>query len=63
MCHLPSDKFLCFDAGQLTVVASTGFAMYLTRDAIAVMLRHIAALAKGSTLAMVFVSPRSPRLA
>lgn len=46
-----------FDAGQPTVVASTGVSMYLTRDAIAATLRQIAALARGSTLVMSFMLP------
>jgi methyltransferase (TIGR00027 family) len=46
-----------FDAGQPAVVASTGVAMYLTRDATAATLRHIAKLAPGSTLAMTFMLP------
>jgi len=46
-----------FDAGRPAVVASTGVSMYLTRDAIAAMLRQVAALAKGSTLAMTFLLP------
>jgi methyltransferase (TIGR00027 family) len=46
-----------FDAGQPTVVASTGVSMYLTRDAIAATLRQVAALAPGSTLAMTFLLP------
>jgi len=46
-----------FDAGQPAVVASTGVAMYLTRDATAATLRQIAALATGSTLAMTFMLP------
>jgi methyltransferase (TIGR00027 family) len=46
-----------FDAGQPTVVASTGVSMYLTKDAIAATLRQVAALAPGSTLAMTFLLP------
>lgn len=46
-----------FDAGQPTIVASTGVSMYLTRDAIAATLRQIAALARGSTLVMSFMLP------
>jgi methyltransferase (TIGR00027 family) len=46
-----------FDAGQPAVVASTGVSMYLTRDAIAATLRHVAVLARGSTLAMSFMLP------
>ncbi len=46
-----------FDAGRPAVVACTGVSMYLTRDAIAAMLRHVATLAPGSTLAMSFLLP------
>jgi methyltransferase (TIGR00027 family) len=46
-----------FDAGRPAVVASTGVAMYLSRDAIAATLSRIAALATGSTLAMTFMLP------
>ena len=46
-----------FDARQSAVVASTGVSMYLTKDAIAAMLRQVAALARGSTLAMTFLLP------
>jgi methyltransferase (TIGR00027 family) len=46
-----------FDASRPAVVASTGVSMYLTRDAIAATLRQIAALARGSTLAMSFLLP------
>jgi methyltransferase (TIGR00027 family) len=46
-----------FDAGQPAVMASTGVSMYLTKDAIAAMLRQVAALAPGSTLAMTFLLP------
>jgi methyltransferase (TIGR00027 family) len=46
-----------FDAGQPAVVASTGVSMYLTKDAIVAMLRQVAALAPGSTLAMTFLLP------
>jgi len=46
-----------FDAGQPAVVASTGVTMYLTRDANAATLRHIAALAPGSALATTFMLP------
>ncbi|HEV7225905.1 MAG TPA: class I SAM-dependent methyltransferase, partial [Pirellulales bacterium] len=50
-----------FDAGQPAVVASTGVALYLTREAIAATLRQIASLVAGSTLAMTFILP--PELA
>jgi methyltransferase (TIGR00027 family) len=46
-----------FDPGQPAVVVSTGVAMYLTRDAVAAMLREVAALAPGCTLAMTFILP------
>ena len=46
-----------FDSGRPAVVASTGVSMYLTRDAITATLRHVAALAPGSTLAMSFMLP------
>lgn len=46
-----------FDADRTAVVVSTGVSMYLTRDANARMLRDIAALAPGSTLAMTFILP------
>ena len=46
-----------FDAARPAVVSSTGVSMYLTRDANAATLREVAALAKGSTLAMTFLLP------
>jgi methyltransferase (TIGR00027 family) len=46
-----------FDAGRPAVVASTGVSMYLTKEAIVATLRHVAALAPGSTLAMSFLLP------
>jgi methyltransferase (TIGR00027 family) len=46
-----------FDSGRPAVVASTGVSMYLTRDAILATLRHVAALAPGSTLVMSFLLP------
>ena len=46
-----------FDAGQRTVVASTGVSMYLTKDAIEATMRQVAALAPGSTFAMTFLLP------
>jgi methyltransferase (TIGR00027 family) len=46
-----------FDASRPAVVASAGVSMYLTKDAIAAMLRQIAALGPGSTLAMTFLLP------
>jgi methyltransferase (TIGR00027 family) len=46
-----------FDRRQPAVVSSTGVSMYLTRDAITATLRQIAALARGSTLAMTYILP------
>jgi len=46
-----------FDSERPAVVASTGVSMYLTRDANMATLRQIAALARGSTLAMSFLLP------
>jgi methyltransferase (TIGR00027 family) len=46
-----------FDAAKPAVVASAGVSMYLTRDAIMETLRHVAALAPGSTFAMTFMLP------
>lgn len=46
-----------FDASKPAVVASTGVSMYLTQDAIAAILRRVASLAPGSTLAMSFMLP------
>jgi methyltransferase (TIGR00027 family) len=46
-----------FDAAQPAVVACTGVSMYLTREANAALLRQVAVLAPGSTLAMSFIVP------
>jgi methyltransferase (TIGR00027 family) len=46
-----------FDTGRSAVVASMGVSMYLTTDAITATLRHVAALAAGSTLVMSFMLP------
>jgi methyltransferase (TIGR00027 family) len=46
-----------FDARRPAVVTSTGVSMYLTRQAIAAMLREVASLAPGSTFAMTFLIP------
>jgi methyltransferase (TIGR00027 family) len=46
-----------FDPGRPALVASTGVSMYLTKEAIETTLRHVAALARGSTLAMSFMLP------
>ena len=46
-----------FDAARPALVASSGVSMYLTRDAIAAMLRRSAALAAGSTFVMTYLLP------
>lgn len=46
-----------FDAARPAVVSSLGVSMYLSRDAVAAMLRQIAALAPGSTLVLSFLVP------
>ncbi|MCX5044911.1 class I SAM-dependent methyltransferase [Aldersonia sp. NBC_00410] len=46
-----------FDPGRPAVVVSTGVSHYLTKDATAAMLRQVAQLASGSTLAMTFLLP------
>ncbi|NEA52981.1 class I SAM-dependent methyltransferase [Streptomyces sp. SID13666] len=46
-----------FDPDQPAVVASTGVALYLTKEANAATLRRLASLAPGSTLAMTFQLP------
>jgi methyltransferase (TIGR00027 family) len=46
-----------FEAGRPAVVACAGVSMYLTRDAVAALLREIAALAPGSTLVLTFLLP------
>jgi methyltransferase (TIGR00027 family) len=46
-----------FDARKPAIVVSTGVSMYLTREANAALLREVAALAPGSTLAMTFLWP------
>lgn len=46
-----------FKSNQPTVIASTGVAMYLTRETNLASLREIASLAPGSTLAMSFLLP------
>jgi methyltransferase (TIGR00027 family) len=46
-----------FDTDKPAVVVSTGVAMYLTKDATQSTLRHISALASGSTFAMTFMLP------
>ena len=46
-----------FDGARPAVVASTGVSMYLTRAANLAVLRQLALLAPGSTLAMSFLLP------
>src|SRR5690242_4613515 len=46
-----------FDVDRPAVVASSGVSMYLTKPAIAAMLRQVAALAPGSTFVMTFLLP------
>jgi len=46
-----------FDGNKPAVVAATGVSMYLTRGAVAALLRDAAALAPGSMLAMTFQLP------
>ena len=46
-----------FDTSQPAIVGSTGVALYLGRDTTVAMLRQIAALVPGSTLAMTFMVP------
>jgi methyltransferase (TIGR00027 family) len=46
-----------FDAHKPAVLACSGVSMYLTQDATVAMLRRVAALAPGSTLAMTFLLP------
>jgi methyltransferase (TIGR00027 family) len=46
-----------FDAGKPAVVACSGVSMYLTQAATMAMLRQVAALAPGSTLATTFLLP------
>jgi methyltransferase (TIGR00027 family) len=46
-----------FDGSARAIIASTGVAMYLTKDAVAAMLRQVASFAPGSTLAMSFLLP------
>jgi methyltransferase (TIGR00027 family) len=46
-----------FEPRSPAVVASTGVAMYLTKEAIAATLRQVAMLARGSTFAMSFMLP------
>ena len=46
-----------FEPGRPAIVASSGVSMYLTQEAIAATLRHVATLAPGSPLAMTFLLP------
>jgi methyltransferase (TIGR00027 family) len=46
-----------FDTSQPAVATCTGVTMYLSKDAVAAMLRQLAGLAAGSTLAMSFLLP------
>lgn len=46
-----------FDASRPAVVGSTGVTMYLTKEAIAAMLRQVAVFALGSKLATTFMLP------
>lgn len=46
-----------FDPKNPAVVASSGVSMYLTRDAIAATMRHVAQIASDSTLVMTFQLP------
>ena len=46
-----------FEGWRPAVVASTGVSMYLTKDAVAAMLREAAGFAAGSTLVMSFLVP------
>jgi methyltransferase (TIGR00027 family) len=46
-----------FDTTRPAFVTSLGVSMYLTRDAIAAMLRQVAALAPGSTFVLTFLVP------
>lgn len=46
-----------FDSSQPAMLTSMGVSMYLSRDAVAAMLRQIAGLAPGSTFVMSFLVP------
>jgi methyltransferase (TIGR00027 family) len=46
-----------FDTNQPAVVSCIGVSLYLTKDAILAMLRDVATLAPGSTLAMSYILP------
>lgn len=46
-----------FDSKRAAIVSSAGVAMYLTKEAVAAMLREVAGLAQGSTFVMSFMLP------
>jgi methyltransferase (TIGR00027 family) len=46
-----------FDASAPAVVASAGVSMYLSKEAVAAIVRRVAALAPGSTFVMTFLMP------
>jgi methyltransferase (TIGR00027 family) len=46
-----------FDASAPAIISCLGVSMYLTKDVVASMLRRVATLAAGSTLAMSFLLP------
>lgn len=46
-----------FDVGRPSVVAALGLSLYLTREANLAILREVASLARGSTLALTFLLP------
>lgn len=46
-----------FDASAPAIVASAGVSMYLTKEAVAAMLRQVALLSAGSTFVMTFLMP------
>ncbi|MGA2396292.1 MAG: class I SAM-dependent methyltransferase [Candidatus Lustribacter sp.] len=46
-----------FDESRPAVVVATGLSMYLTSEANAALLRQVATLARGSTLAMTYILP------
>jgi methyltransferase (TIGR00027 family) len=46
-----------FSASAPAIVASAGVSMYLTKDAVAAMLRQVASLAAGSTFILTFLMP------
>lgn len=60
-CWLEHLKYVGFDVDRPAVMASTGVSMYLTKEAVAAILRDAASLAPGSTFAMSYLLP--PELA